>query len=105
MAINSFTGALTALALNLSPNPYAVTEIVFWLLGSLADRSLPYVWLVTPLTIIGWGLLLAAGPALDGLSLGNRTGVVSNAVCVWVDLSQRVRAYLFDRNVLIRGRS
>ena len=86
-----------------------MTEIVFWLLGSLADRSLPYVWLVTPLTIIGWGLLLAAGPALDGLSLGNRTGVVwgmvSNAVCVWVDLSQRVRAYLFDRNVLIRGRS
>src|SRR5215510_11721480 len=45
VAINSFAAALTALALNLSPNPYAVTEIVFWLLGSLADRSLPYVWL------------------------------------------------------------
>jgi iron complex transport system permease protein len=73
VAINSFAGALTSLALNLSPNPYAVTEIVFWLLGSLADRSLPYVWLILPLMIIGWGLLLVSGPALDGLTLGEDT--------------------------------
>jgi iron complex transport system permease protein len=73
VAINSFAGALTSLALNLSPNPYAVTEIVFWLLGSLADRSLPSVWLVLPLMIIGWGLLLVSGPALDGLTLGEDT--------------------------------
>ena len=49
VAINSFAGALTSLALNLAPNPFAVTEIVYWLLGSLADRSLQYVWLVLPL--------------------------------------------------------
>jgi iron complex transport system permease protein len=73
VAINSFAGALTALALNLSPNPYAVTEIVFWLLGSLADRSLPYVWLVLPLMLLGWVLLVVSGPALDGLTLGEDT--------------------------------
>jgi iron complex transport system permease protein len=73
VAINSFAGALTALALNLAPNPYAVTEIVYWLLGSLADRSLPYVWLVLPLMLLGWGLLIASGPALDGLTLGEDT--------------------------------
>jgi iron complex transport system permease protein len=73
VAINSFAGALTSLALNLSPNPYAVTEIVFWLLGSLADRSLPYVWLVLPLMLLGWGLLIASAPALDGLTLGEDT--------------------------------
>ncbi|HEX2654157.1 MAG TPA: iron ABC transporter permease [Xanthobacteraceae bacterium] len=73
VAINSFTGALTSLALNLSPNPYAVSEIVFWLMGSFADRSLPYVWLVLPLMLTGWGLLLASGPALDGLTLGEDT--------------------------------
>lgn len=72
-AINSFAGALTALALNLSPNPYAVSEIVFWLMGSFADRSLPYVWLVLPLMAIGWGLLIASAPALDGLTLGEDT--------------------------------
>jgi iron complex transport system permease protein len=73
VAINSFAGALTSLALNLSPNPYAVTEIVFWLLGSLADRSLPYVWLVLPLMVLGWALIVSAGPALDGLTLGEDT--------------------------------
>ena len=73
VAINSFAGALTSLALNLSPNPYAVTEIVFWLMGSLADRSMTYVWLVLPLMLLGWGLLLSTGPALDALSLGEAT--------------------------------
>ena len=70
VAINSFAGALTSLALNLAPNPFAVTEIVYWLLGSLADRSLPYVWLVLPLMLVGWALLLMSGPPLDALTLG-----------------------------------
>ncbi|OCC05485.1 ABC transporter permease [Labrys sp. WJW] len=73
VAINSFAGALTSLALNLSPNPYAAMEIVFWLMGSLVDRSLPQVWLVLPLMIIGWGLILACAPALDSLTLGEDT--------------------------------
>jgi iron complex transport system permease protein len=73
VSIGSFFGALTTLALNLSPNPYAVTEIVFWLLGSLADRGLQYVWLVGPIMVVGWLLLLTCGPALDGLALGEDT--------------------------------
>jgi iron complex transport system permease protein len=73
VAINSFAGALTALALNLAPNPFAVAEIVFWLMGSFADRSLPHVILVLPLMLAGWGLLLASGAALDALTLGEDT--------------------------------
>jgi iron complex transport system permease protein len=73
VAISSFSGALTSLALNLAPNPFAVTEIVYWLLGSLADRSLPYVWLVLPLMLVGWGLILASGRPLDALTLGEDT--------------------------------
>jgi iron complex transport system permease protein len=73
VAINSFAGALTALALNLAPNPFAVVEIVYWLLGSLADRSLPYVWLALPLMLAGWILLFTSGPALDSLTLGEDT--------------------------------
>jgi iron complex transport system permease protein len=75
VAVNSFAGALTSLALNLAPNPFAAIEIVYWLLGSLADRSLSYVWLVLPLMVIGWGLLLMSGPALDGLTLGEDTAM------------------------------
>ncbi|WP_188611524.1 FecCD family ABC transporter permease [Chelatococcus reniformis] len=73
VAINSFAGALTSLALNLSPNPYAATEIIFWLMGSLADRSLAHVWLTLPLMGLGWALLILSGPALDGLTLGEDT--------------------------------
>lgn len=73
VTINSFAGALTTLALNLSPNPYAVFEILFWLMGSIADRSLPQVELALPLMLVGWALMLSAGPALDALSLGEET--------------------------------
>jgi len=72
-AINSLAGALTALALNLSPNPYAAYEILFWLMGSLVDRSLDHVALAAPLMAIGWVLLLSSGRALDALTLGEET--------------------------------
>lgn len=70
VAVNSFAGALTALALNLSPNPYAAYEIFFWLMGSLADRSLSHVYLSLPFMLVGWALLLSTGRALHALALG-----------------------------------
>jgi iron complex transport system permease protein len=70
VAVTSLTGALTSLALNLSDNPFAATEIIFWLLGSLKDRSLSHVALAGPLIVSGLALLLTAGRALEALSLG-----------------------------------
>ena len=73
VAINGFAAAATALALNLAPNPFAVTEIVFWMMGSLADRSISHLQLAAPLMIAGWALLLTSGRALDALTLGEDT--------------------------------
>ena len=70
VALNSLAGALTSLALNLSDNPYAAYEIFFWLLGSLADRSLEHVLIGLPFMLLGWALLLTVGRALDALGLG-----------------------------------
>lgn len=70
VALNSLAGALTALALNLSPNPYAAFEIMFWLMGSLADRSFDHVVLAFPFMLVGWVLLLTVARALDALTLG-----------------------------------
>lgn len=70
VALGSLTGALTALALNLAPSPFAVLEIVFWLLGSVADRSMDDVWLALPPMAVGWVLLLTAGRGMDVLTLG-----------------------------------
>lgn len=73
VTINSFAGAMTALALNLSPNPYAVFEILFWLMGSLTDRSFSQVELALPLMAVGWALMLSSARALDALTLGEDT--------------------------------
>ncbi|MEM1345051.1 MAG: iron ABC transporter permease [Pseudomonadota bacterium] len=73
VAVTAFAGALTSLALNLSPNPFAALEIVFWLLGSLSDRSLSHVWLALPFMAVGWLLLARLGRGLDALSLGEET--------------------------------
>ena len=56
--------------LNLSPNPFAANEIVFWMMGSLADRSSVQLWLAGPLIIAGCALLLRVGHTLDALTLG-----------------------------------
>ena len=58
IAINALAAALTSLALNFAPSPYAALEILFWMLGSLADRSLAHVYLALPLMIPGWLLVL-----------------------------------------------
>jgi iron complex transport system permease protein len=73
IAISSFAGAMTSLALNLSPNPFAALEIMFWMLGSLTDRSMTHVWLSAPFMLIGWIMLGSLGRALDALTLGSET--------------------------------
>jgi len=73
VAVSSLAGAMTSLALNLSPNPFAALEIMFWMLGSLTDRSMTHVWLAAPFMLAGWVLLLMLGRALDALTLGADT--------------------------------
>jgi len=73
VALSALASALTALALNLSPNPYATVEVVFWLLGSLSDRSLEHVWLVLPFMVVGAALMLSSARGLEALTLGEDT--------------------------------
>ncbi|MBX3596522.1 MAG: iron ABC transporter permease [Rhizobiaceae bacterium] len=71
VAVSSFAGAMTSLALNLSPNPFASLEIMFWMLGSLTDRSMLHFWLAAPFILVGWLMLGTLGKALNALTLGN----------------------------------
>ncbi len=73
VAVSSFAGAMTSLALNLSSNPFAAQEIMFWMLGSLTDRSMTHVWVALPFILAGWAALLTLGRALDALTLGGDT--------------------------------
>lgn len=70
VAVSSLCAALMSLALNLSPNPYAAAEIMFWLMGSVTDRSIDHLLLAGPLMLLGWIILAASARSLDALSLG-----------------------------------
>jgi iron complex transport system permease protein len=70
IALNSLYGALTALILNLSDNPYAMMQMLFWLFGSYADISLLHMLMALPFMVVGCYLLWKTGPLLNALSLG-----------------------------------
>ena len=70
IAISALAAALTSLVLNLSPNPFATSEIVFWMLGSLADRSFSHITIALPFMALGWILILSTSRGLDALILG-----------------------------------
>jgi iron complex transport system permease protein len=71
LAVGSLAGAATSFAISLAPNPFAVTEIVFWLLGSLEDRSMAHVELAAPFLAVSLALLVASGSGLRALTLGD----------------------------------
>jgi len=73
LAISSLAGSATALAMNLSSNPFVALEIAFWLLGSLEDRSFRHVMLALPFITIGAIILMSQRNALRALSLGEET--------------------------------
>lgn len=70
MMIASLAGALMSLAISLAPSPFAMSEIVTWLMGALTDRSWQEASFAVPLTLAGIVVLMFAGKALDALSLG-----------------------------------
>jgi iron complex transport system ATP-binding protein len=70
VAISALGGALVSLALSLAPSPYALYDLMFWLWGSLADRSLPQLVIAGPLILGAGAIVLAQRHRLDSLALG-----------------------------------
>lgn len=73
IGIGALATALTGLAMNLAPNPWALSELVYWLMGSLKNADSVDVLIAAPLTLLGCGLLFLSGPALRVLGLGEDT--------------------------------
>lgn len=73
VAIGSIATALTALLMNLAPNPWALAEIAYWLMGSLQDASWTELRFAAPLVLTGLALLALTPRALDALSLGEES--------------------------------
>lgn len=73
IGLSSIAGALMSLALNLAPNPYSLSDLVNWMMGSVANRSWADVMFGAPGWLFGGALVLMAGPGLRALSLGEET--------------------------------
>jgi len=73
MILSSFGGSLTAFVISISPNPFATSEIITWLMGALTDRGYRDLWMALPFMSSGAVLLFLVAPALNALSLGEET--------------------------------
>lgn len=71
LAISTLTGALLATVLNFAPNPYAMQELVFWLLGSVSERGLEHLSFLLPALLIASLVLFSQRQLLAALSLGD----------------------------------
>lgn len=70
VGLSSLAGALLSLLMNLAPNPFTLNDMVSWLMGSVANRSLSDIALSGPVIAVGAGLLLATRRGLSALTLG-----------------------------------
>ena len=97
-AIASLATAMTALAMSLAPNPYAISEMVRWMMGSLKDCTLADLALATPPVALGIILLMVSARSLDAPTLGKKlrsrsvlTFTACAAVWLWVLRWRQVR--------------
>lgn len=72
LAISTITGAALATVLNFAPNPFAMQELVFWLLGSVSERGLDHLLLLLPALVLGGWLVWRQRLLLAALSLGDQ---------------------------------
>ncbi len=70
MVLSTLAGSLTAFLISISPNPFATSEIIAWLMGALTDRGMDDVIHALPFMLLGGMILLGTGRGLDALTLG-----------------------------------
>ena len=75
VGLSSFAGAAMSLLMNLAPNPFSLADMVNWMLGSVANRSVDDLALAAPFMAIGLAVLFATRRGLSALTLGEEAAV------------------------------
>jgi iron complex transport system permease protein len=70
VGLSSLAGALLSLVMNLAPNPFTLNDMVSWMMGSVANRSLSDISLSAPIMALGAFLILKTRRGLSVLTLG-----------------------------------
>lgn len=73
VGIGALATAVTGLVMNFAPNPWALSEIIYWMMGSLRNADMNGLMVCAPLTVLGLACLWAIGADLKTLSLGELT--------------------------------
>lgn len=76
VGVGALATALTGLLMNFAPNPWALSEIVYWMMGSLRNAELGGLWMCAPLTLLGLAALTFIGPDLRSMSLGEDLSLI-----------------------------
>lgn len=96
--LSSFSVALMALLMNLAPNPFSLSDLISWMLGSVANRSLDDIALAAPFLLAGGGLLARQARALSALTLGEEA-----ASSIGLDLRRAKLAIVLGAGLVIGG--
>ena len=75
VGLSSFAGALMSLLMNFAPNPFTLSDMLNWMLGSVANRGMNDLMLAAPFILLGVGLLFMARRGLSALSLGEEAAM------------------------------
>ena len=86
VGLSSFAGALTALLMNLAPHPFSLSDMLNWMLGTVANRSFADLAPAAPFLAAGLVILFAGRRGLSALTLGEEA-----AAGVGVDLPRTRR--------------
>lgn len=70
VGLSSFAGAVMAAFTNFAPNPFSLADLVTWMLGSVANRSLDDLAFAAPFLAAGLALLFGSARGLSALTLG-----------------------------------
>ena len=98
VGLSSFAGSVMALLLNLAPNPFTLTDMVNWTLGSVANRSFDEIGAAAPFLVLGGAILLATRRGLSALMLGEEA-----AAGIGLDLRRQRIAVVLGAGLLTGG--
>ena len=70
VGLSSFAGAAMSLLMNMAPNPFTLSDMINWMLGSVANRSFDEIGLAAPFLCAGAVILFAVRRGLSALTLG-----------------------------------
>lgn len=88
VGLSAIAGAFMSLLMNFAPNPFTLSDMINWMLGSVSNRSFKDLGFAAPFLIAGLAILILTRRGLSALTLGEEAasgvGLNLRAQRLWV---------------------